>query len=79
MASTYTDDLRVKEARAQDLFAGDIVIYQVSTTEDPVVAIHNGDGLMIPVDGTLEAMTQSELDHFVKYRFFIALRPSQSL
>ena len=50
-----------------------------TATDDPVVAIHNGEGLMVPVSGQLQAMTQADLDHFVKYRFFIALRPTQAL
>ena len=75
--ATSSECLRVKECLARDLQAGDMVIWEeLKGLGD--VAIHDGENLCRPIDGKLVPMTQDDLDHFLMYRYFIALRPTQA-
>ena len=80
---------RVKELRAEDLEAGDFLvwvpgIYTNSTTpieivnDQCMVAIHDGENLLTPVNGQLQALTQENLDSLLACPFFIAFRPTQA-
>ena len=77
----YTDgleSLRVTELRAQDLQAGDILIWE-EFKGDCQVAVHDGTNLLRVEGGKVTPMTQADLDRFLIYRFFIALRPVQAV
>ena len=73
------DSLRVKELRNEDLLAGDILVWLKDAVSAPVVAVHNGKEFVCAENGQLVPMGQFELDHFIKYRWFIGLRPTQSI
>ena len=52
------DSLRAKEVRAEDLQAGDILIWQVDSTTQPMVAVHDGENLVLAADGQLRDLLQ---------------------
>ena len=67
---------RVKQLRNQDLQAGDILVWE-ELKGLVRVAVHNGTSLVWNNDGTLVELDQLALDKFLKYRFFMVLRPTQ--
>jgi hypothetical protein len=67
---------RVKDLRARDLQAGDILIWE-ELKGDCITAVHNGETFLWPEDGKMIPMAQEDLDRLLSYRFFIALRPTQ--
>ena len=72
------DSDRVKEVRARDLQAGDVLIWEELKGHGEV-AIHDGENLLKVKEGKLVPMEQEELDRFYGYRFFMALRPVQAM
>jgi len=69
---------RVKDLRAKDLQAGDILIWE-ELRGDCETAVHDGEKFLYVKNGEIAAMTQEDLDRFFTYRYFIALRPTQAL
>ena len=65
---------RVKEVRACDLEAGDILIWEELKGYCDT-AIHDGEKFLRVKDGKIVAMTQEDLDRFFTYRYFVAFRP----
>jgi hypothetical protein len=76
--ATECESLRIKAVEARQLQAGDILIWQATSGSDAKVAIHNGTDLVLADQGQLIPMAQWQLDEFIVYRFFIALRPVQA-
>jgi hypothetical protein len=77
--ATTSDHLRVKELRAQDLQAGDVLLWCDARGAETTVAIHDGENLLLPQNGQLVPMSQEDLDAFIMHYYFIALRPTQAL
>ena len=69
---------RVKDLRAKDLQAGDILIWE-ELRGFCDTAVHDGEKFLYVKDGKIAAMTQEDLDRFFTFRYFIALRPTQAL
>lgn len=76
--ATQVDSLRVAELWAKDLQAGDLLLWQADENSAPMAAVHDGESLLRAEGGALVPMTQEELDVFITYDFFIALRPTQA-
>ena len=76
---TEVSSLRVKEQRAEDLQAGDLLLWQEKEDTAPMAAVHDGERFLLAADGALTPMTQEDLDKFLVYDFFIALRPTQAV
>ena len=68
---------RVKDLRARDMQAGDLLIWE-EYKGDCQVAVHDGEKFLWAKNGKLVTMTQEDLDRFFTFRFFIALRPAQA-
>ena len=74
--ATECESLRVKELKAEHLQAGDLLLWWEDEDDAlPAVAVHDGENLI----HRGEAVTQEILDALLMSRFFIGLRPSQSV
>lgn len=71
------DSEQVKEVRARDLEAGDILVWE-ELKGFAEVAVHDGEKLLCVKGGKLVTLEQEDLDRFYKYRFFVAFRPVQA-
>jgi hypothetical protein len=76
---TPMDSRRVNQLRNYDLLAGDVLIWE-EFKGDCQVAVFDGENLVYSTEkGTLEVLSQEDLDRFLIYRFFLGLRPVQAL
>ena len=73
---TEMESRRINQIRAYDMLAGDLLIWE-EFKGDCQIAVHDGTNLLHVKDGSIVPMTQEDLDRFLIYRFFLALRPTQ--